>query len=338
MARRGVMTALQAALAGIGGAAGGYVQMEETKRKRQLEDEARKRQEMRDIVELGDRDFVTGEQLAKQQEQGRRTTGSVVQNALLSALSPRAGMLPPPTAQDVGTASEALATAGRAPQRIVTAGGQEMFRAETPFQREERRDLLTQERKRMETMGEREYQRSRDADNRAFEKEMLRLRNQLTPYQRQQLALDKRKLDIMEQEKEAKKNEAAPTTSASFAPEDVDFLRQFAPKVEVVNNRRVYKPANQSIDALGVRCAQSDITNVLAGANEQRYAAIAGAISDAQARRSEKGVLTNQDIQRYRDQVLIRPMDKIETQYDKFRRLLSWADEGKPPLSSFEIK
>jgi hypothetical protein len=78
MARRGVMTALQAALAGIGGAAGGYVQMEETKRKRQLEDEARKRQEMRDIVELGDRDFVTGEQLAKQQEQGRRTTGSVV--------------------------------------------------------------------------------------------------------------------------------------------------------------------------------------------------------------------------------------------------------------------
>ena len=38
MARRGVMTALQAALAGIGGAAGGYVQMEERKRKQLAEE------------------------------------------------------------------------------------------------------------------------------------------------------------------------------------------------------------------------------------------------------------------------------------------------------------
>ena len=67
MARRGVMTALQAALAGIGGAAGGYVQMEETKRKRMVEDEERKqrqaaleaglqagiRQEQRDILKGG---------------------------------------------------------------------------------------------------------------------------------------------------------------------------------------------------------------------------------------------------------------------------------------------
>ena len=44
MARRGVMTALQAALAGIGGAAGGYVQMEERKRK-QLEEERQRAQQ-----------------------------------------------------------------------------------------------------------------------------------------------------------------------------------------------------------------------------------------------------------------------------------------------------
>ena len=67
MARRGVMTALQAALAGIGGAAGGYVQMEETKRQRMVEDEERKqrqaaleaglqagiRSEQRDILRSG---------------------------------------------------------------------------------------------------------------------------------------------------------------------------------------------------------------------------------------------------------------------------------------------
>jgi len=45
MARRGVMTALQAALAGIGGAAGGYVQMEERKRKQKQEEDARARED-----------------------------------------------------------------------------------------------------------------------------------------------------------------------------------------------------------------------------------------------------------------------------------------------------
>lgn len=195
MARRGVMTALQAALAGIGGAAGGLVQQEELKRKRQIEDEARTRQEMRDIVEAGERGFVTGEQLARQQEQGRRTTGSVVQNALLSALSPRAGVLPPPTAQDVGLASQALATAGRAPQRIVTAGGQEMFRAETPFQREERLGVLEREQKRMERMEERQYEQTFAADEARRRREE---RQEITPYQRAQLGIDERRLKLQE--------------------------------------------------------------------------------------------------------------------------------------------
>lgn len=176
MARRGVMTALQAALAGIGGAAGGYVQQEELKRKRRAEEEARTRQEMLDVVGLQERGFMSPEQLARQQEQGKRTTGSVMQNALLSALSPRAGVLPPPTAQDVGLASQALATAGRAPQRIVTAGGQEMFRAETPFQREERLDLLTQERKRMETMEDRRIRAQERGEDAALQEKLTKLK------------------------------------------------------------------------------------------------------------------------------------------------------------------
>lgn len=45
MARRGVMTALQAALAGIGGAAGGYVEQQERKRKQKQEDDARAQQD-----------------------------------------------------------------------------------------------------------------------------------------------------------------------------------------------------------------------------------------------------------------------------------------------------
>ena len=186
MARRGVMNALQAALAGIGGAAGGYVQQQELERKRKAEEDARKRQEMLDVVGLQERGFMSPEQLARQQMQGKRTTGAVVQNALLSALSPRAGVLPPPTAQDVGAASQALATAGMEPQRVRTVGGTEMVRAETPFQREERLGVLEREQKRMETLDERrarqqeseaarKAQAERDKAERDFEAQQRRL-------------------------------------------------------------------------------------------------------------------------------------------------------------------
>jgi hypothetical protein len=195
MARRGTLTALQAALAGIGGAAGGYVQQEELKRKRRSEEEARQRQEMLDVVGLQERGFMTPEQLASQKEQGVRTTGSVVSNALMSALSPRAGMLPPPTAQDVSLASQALATAGRAPQRIVTAGGQEMFRAETPMDREERLGRLEREQKRMERMEERQYEQTFAADEARRRREE---RQEITPFQKAQLRLDEQRLALMQ--------------------------------------------------------------------------------------------------------------------------------------------
>ena len=187
MARRGVMTALQAALAGIGGAAGGYVQMEETKRRRQQEDEARKRQEMLDVVGLQERGFMSPEQLAQQKAQGTKTAGSVLQNAFLSAMNPRAGVLPPPTAQDVGTTSEALATAGRAPQRIVTAGGTELVRSELPSEREERLGLLKEERTRMGKLEERRYEEGLMA-------EQAKQRDKMTPYQQAMIDLEKEKL------------------------------------------------------------------------------------------------------------------------------------------------
>lgn len=55
MARRGLMTALQAALAGAGGVAQGLVAAEERKRKRFLEDEAKKRQDLMDTISLMER-------------------------------------------------------------------------------------------------------------------------------------------------------------------------------------------------------------------------------------------------------------------------------------------
>lgn len=117
-------------------------------------------------------------------------------------------------------------------------------------------------------------------------------------------------------------------TAASFIPEDLAFVRQFAPQHTMVNGQeRIIRPKRQ-LSSIEVKAAQSDLSNLAAGSDEQRYFAIAGAIADAKARRSESGVLTNQDITRYRDQVFIRAGDGIATQADKFRRLLAWADEA----------
>ena len=70
MARRGVMTALQAALAGIGGAAGGYVQMEDRKRKQLEADRERERQEQRDLILYG-REAITPGPLATRAPAGQ---------------------------------------------------------------------------------------------------------------------------------------------------------------------------------------------------------------------------------------------------------------------------
>ncbi len=72
MARRGVMTALQAALAGIGGAAGGYVQQQELERKRQEAERERKRQEQRDLITFG-REAITPGPLATRAPAGLPT-------------------------------------------------------------------------------------------------------------------------------------------------------------------------------------------------------------------------------------------------------------------------
>lgn len=130
---------------------------------------------------------------------------------------------------------------------------------------------------------------------------------------------------------------ARPTTSSTTAAtpraptiptQDVDFLRQFAPSREVVNGRERFTRPATPLNSIGVQLATRDATNPAAGANEQRYLAIASAIAADKAQRTFTGVLSNQDIKLFRDQVVIRPGDNIATQADKFRRLLEWAEEG----------
>jgi hypothetical protein len=65
--------------------------------------------------------------------------------------------------------------------------------------------------------------------------------------------------------------------------------------------------------------------NWMADPDEQEYANMIGAVGDAVARAAERGVLTNQDIARYRAQVQPLANDSEETQLRKFQTLKAWA-------------
>ncbi len=70
------------------------------------------------------------------------------------------------------------------------------------------------------------------------------------------------------------------------------------------------------------------LNQVLASDIDREYARLAGPIADAKARRSEVGVLTNQDIARYRSQVFPVAGESKEDRRAKLRTLQAWAREA----------
>jgi len=177
MARRGALTALQAALAGVSGGAQGYIQQRELERKREQEKADRERQQAIDVMGLQERGYTTAEQYAKQRQGATARGGQVASQALLSALNPMAGA--PPVAQVTGEGVSALSRALAMPEepvQRVAFGGQEFVRAESPLAREERLGLLAQERQAMTT---REAQRARATEQQAerdFQREQAKAR------------------------------------------------------------------------------------------------------------------------------------------------------------------
>jgi hypothetical protein len=173
----------------------------------------------------------------------------------------------------------------------------------------------------------------RYTDRLANELEMRKIaaQDRITPYQQAQLDMARRQLELREAEERRRANAPAAQTvgtgDKAFSRADVDFLMQFAPVAQQRDGRTVYQEPASSLNTFGVKFAQYDISNWAVGENEQRYAAVAGAIADAKARASEKGVLTNQDIDRYRRSIIIRPGDSVATKADKFRRMQTWAND-----------
>lgn len=331
MARRGALTALQAALAGVSGGAQGYIQQRELERKREQEKADRERQQAIDVMGLQERGYTTAEQYAKQRQSATARGGQVASQALLSALNPMAGA--PPVAQVTGEGVSALSQAlamPEEPRQRVSMYGQEFVRAESPMQREDRLAREERARSELEKKTDRRERAEQLAEANAIRLLISQQSREMTDYQRAQLGIAQQELRLKQQEAAQNKSQPAPaaaTGTRAFSREDVDFLRQFAPVSEQQGDRTVYRDPENALSTLDIQFARNNVTNWAAGANEQRYAAIAGSIADAKARASEKGVLTNQDIDRYRNAIMIRVGDNIATKADKFRRMLQWADE-----------
>lgn len=73
MARRGVMTALQAALAGIGGAAQGYIQQREMERKRGQEQADAEERRAMNLATMFERGWQTPEEFSRTREEQKAT-------------------------------------------------------------------------------------------------------------------------------------------------------------------------------------------------------------------------------------------------------------------------
>lgn len=169
MARRGLATALQAALAGFGGYGQGVVAQRERAQKLTQAEEERKRREMLDILDLQERTYMRPEQLVQAREKAAAPTSRVVQSAILSALSPTRPA-PLPSTEDIADvmATSALRQPLSSEQRI-TAYGQEYVRPEAPILTERRQQGMERAQKMFESAAERRarqeelaYQRARD--------------------------------------------------------------------------------------------------------------------------------------------------------------------------------
>ncbi len=349
MARRGVMTALQAALAGIGGAAGGYVQMEETKRKRMVEDEERKqrqsaleaglqagiRSEQRDILKLG------GTRIAGMGEQVAGPVPSVIPlSGVGNALAAAEATGGPATSrgalrQIVGESSFMLPGEGER-----TARERETTRAfaEEDFQTTNKRDFNT-----FKALGGRgEYQPNVVyADMKKRREEEFRLAGQRS---------------LLEAREGAKAGGAGTRAGATSRAQQIATLPTVTNTSEELN--KLNPDQIKKLSGFGVAAASQvpkiltqtrggfsqlaalPVATVYSKASDQeerQYAEYIRSITDAVASMTTVGVMTDYDIGRFESQVMFNPGDSPTDKVRKFNNLKLWASwlssggQGKYP-------
>jgi hypothetical protein len=334
MARRGLMTALQAALAGAAGAAGGYAQQQELERKRIREEEDRKeraaaaaaglRAEQRTIRSLGGAQIAgMGEQVAGPMPSAIPLSG--VGNAFAEAEKAAGGMATSRGAlrQDVGGTNFILPSMeeveARQAERTRTAAQQER-------DDENRRDFDTFR----EIYGGRgEYNPSVNYDQ-AIKKAEAQAGRGMTEYQRQSLALERQKLEQAGKKEAPVGRGPLPTVLSTserlkgMSEKEVLALRPSGVAAATQAPLTLAESRGGFSGLLSFPVAAG--MNIYARPEEQEYAQMVRAVTDAVARASEKGVLTDRDIGRFQAQTAFLPGEGNKMMLQKFSNLKAWAD------------
>lgn len=174
--RRGMMTALQAALAGVAGGIEGRVQQQTAEEERSRVAAALARQQQQDeesrqvrLGELMSQGFEPVADVRRKQQDAVGAAGSLIGSALNAASGNAALPMPSESAQ----ASLAGGYAGAQPSRTINFGGRELSLRETQSERQERLSRVAASMSRAEKEQEK-LERSAEAQRMASEKKAAR--------------------------------------------------------------------------------------------------------------------------------------------------------------------
>lgn len=356
MARRGVMTALQAALAGIGGAAGGYVQMEETKRRRQQEEEARKRQQLMDTLSLFEKGAMEVGPIATRAPRPAQPIAAAGQAV---AAPPQMGAIPL-----AGVGQEAMQAAERGLDRFETGGpgalrfemgGRQMALPTAATRRAEaEQDALSAAIQQAEATGAVRVRQEREqfdvGNRRQFEvyKQQYGGRGAYNPNldyaslnEAKETALGRASAREIAGIRTTQRTDAGTTGGAAGGRGPLPSVTDTVSRLNEMSDRYVLALRPSGIVAAAEAplvmsesrgllkapaMAIAGAMNAYSSPEEREYALIIRSVNDAVARASEKGVLTDRDIARFQSQVLPLSRDDEMTSIRKFEILKGWAN------------
>jgi hypothetical protein len=345
MARGFGMTALRAALGGVAG----YGQDVAARREREKLDAEMARQQERqaamDQVMLQDKGYLS----MGQQERAKQTGGAAVLRAALMG------------ARDQGAIDQGLSAA--APQQTLTLGGQQ-FTRESPVAAAARaasRSMYEKQQEDKRTKAEK--QTAEDEQVKAFvaagateQQARAAVRGGakygdlfMSPAEKARQEAENRRIGLEAQRLELlKKQQPTPKTTPTAGqetvlPSVVDAANYFQTIADKKNAGAAVKRFNPTAVALANQMQQqggygSIAAGAAAGAlgpftprglrvtdDDLEYVERAGAVADAVARASEVGVLTNFDINRFRNQIIFTALDTPAGMRRKMERAAQWS-------------
>jgi hypothetical protein len=360
------MTALRAALGGVGGYYEGVSAEREAKRLEEQQRQALERQRELDRIGMLDKGYMTPEEAGAERQAG----GAALSRALASASGMLAGRGAPAFGQGIGAGDGTAIVRGMGqvgPQQRATLGGQTFVRAEPESARMRAQELAAGR----ERMGEERKQAQARTEKQTAEDEQVKafvaagateqqaraaVRGGakygdlfMSPAEKARQEAENRRIGLEAQRLELlKKQQPTPKTTPTAGQETVlpsvaDAANYFQTIADKKNAGAAVKRFNPTAVALANQMQQQGgYGSILAGAaagalgpftprglrvtdDDLEYVERAGAVADAVARASEVGVLTNFDINRFRNQIIFTAMDTPAGMRRKMERAAQWA-------------